>query len=328
MRVMLATICLNEMEWLPKLIEQHRDWPGLVGWCFVEGADPIYRRTNPETVSEKGLSVDGTTEFLEEFVRNEKHIDHVSHIQCMNVPENGDQGKCYLRNQYLEWIEDDEPFHKKETPDVIVTIDCDEFYTRDHQRRINEICEQQLLPKDSGYTAIMFKQRHIWRPPHTQNVENAWDKIVNRFEQSDQFNVVCDGRLPLLSQEVVGGYWDTPHTRVWKYLPGMRHSKNHNWPDLDGVYLTKSMLRCDLMSQADMPQCVHLGFASSVESRRAKHSYYVARGEGKEGGRMGQKRRMYVECREAYERWRPGDELPHGARVIGYDGPVPEVFLR
>ena len=35
MRIMLATMCLNEMQWLPFLFKQHKDWPGLVSWTFV-----------------------------------------------------------------------------------------------------------------------------------------------------------------------------------------------------------------------------------------------------------------------------------------------------
>ena len=37
--IALATLALNEMEWLPLLWEQHRAWPGMVRWVFVEAAD-------------------------------------------------------------------------------------------------------------------------------------------------------------------------------------------------------------------------------------------------------------------------------------------------
>ena len=75
-----------------------------------------------------------------------------------------------------------------------------------------------------------------------------------------------------------------------------------------------------------MPECIHLGYASSQENRRAKADYYKARGEGSEGGRIGRKRSMYVSCRDAHLGWKPGDTLPHGAQVLPYEGPVPEVF--
>jgi hypothetical protein len=63
------------------------------------------------------------------------------------------------------------------------------------------------------------------------------------------------------------------------------------------------------------PECVHLGFASGGKARAAKHRYYEARGESRT-------RAMYVECRRAWER----GQLPVGASVIPYTGPIPEVF--
>jgi len=51
MSVLIGTICLNEMQWLPMLYEQHRYWPDLEKWVFVEGADRVYQQTNPELVS-------------------------------------------------------------------------------------------------------------------------------------------------------------------------------------------------------------------------------------------------------------------------------------
>lgn len=303
MRVMLATICLNEMEWLPRLVEQHKDWPGLAGWCFVEGCDPVYAETNPSMVTEDGLSIDGTTEFLEGLDFRGVCVIHAGEVRQM-----GDQGKCQLRNQYLRAVDTS---LSKYAPDVIVQIDADEFYTREDQRRINELAMFYFYP-GSPVTSIMLRQRHIWRPP-------CWTHPQCRPERHEPEEV--------FSHEVVGGYWHVPHTRIWRYVPGMLHVCNHNWPEVNGQYLTANIARIDLdPSHAERPQCVHLGYASAGTSRTAKHSYYIARGEGAEGGRIGQKRSMYVECREAWERWSPGDELPHGARLIPYDGPIPEVF--
>lgn len=287
MRVMLATIALNEIEWLPKLVEQHKDWPGLCGWVFVEGADKRYAEVNPGMVTAEGLSVDGTTSFLSRTCSTENLI-HVRGGISSGFAR--DQNKIPLRNRYLEEAD-------RLRPDVIVQLDCDEFYTRKDQEAINLMCGIHL----QGYNAIMLKQRHIWRPPVLANPSN------------------------LLSQEVVGGYWQVPHTRIWRWIPGMRHRRNHNWPETEGGYLTRNMLRVDLM-RGDHPQCVHMGYASSIRSRSAKHSYYVARGEGQELGRVGRRRRMYLDCRSAWENWKPGETLPHGAEIIEYKGPVPEVF--
>ena len=69
--------------------------------------------------------------------------------------------------------------------------------------------------------------------------------------------------------------------------------------------------------------CFHMGYASSKESRRAKIAYYEHRGEGKT-----EDRQKYVDCRRAFDTYQFGDwQLPHGAKVINYKGPGPEVFL-
>lgn len=321
MRVMLATIALNEEEWLPRLYEQHKDWPGLVAWCFVEGADPIFRETNPDMVGPTGLSIDNTSNLIRQFSKGGIAYG----IHAHNVPRSDfgrDQNKCYLRNLYLK----DADIIR---PDIIITIDCDEFYTRDDQRRINDLAAAHLTGK-YNYHAIMLKQRHIWRPEQTVRYMCAatMTPTDDEFEGQLAKGFRTEGRMvespALFSQEVVGGYWATPHTRVWRYVPGIRHIRNHNWPEFEGEYLTKSMLRCDLMQ--GMPECIHMGFASSSKSRAAKASYYRARGEGSEGGRLGKKRTMYAECRDAHLNYRDGDTLPHGARVIPYTGCVPECF--
>lgn len=331
MRVMLATICLNEMEWLPKLVEQHRDWPGLVNWTFVEGCDPEYARANPDFVDRFGLSKDGATDFLLSnccgTANKMYHVPQGNSTGGDVYP--ADQYKCLLRNQYLNHVE-----HFK--PDFIVQLDADEFYTKEDQQRINDLAMFYFYP-GSPITSIMLRQRHIWRPPSICPRCEGTGSILSPIPQCEPSRSYhhdcpdCDGSdigyTPLFSQEVIGGYWQVPHTRIWKYIPGMRHVRNHNWPEVDGRYLTSGMARIDLdPPHVPRPQCVHLGYASSSRNRKAKADYYLARGEGSEGGRVGRKRSMYVDCRDAHLNWKPGDVLPHGARVLPYDGPVPEVF--
>jgi hypothetical protein len=318
MRVMLATICLNEMEWLPRLYEQHKDWPGLAGWVFVEGSDPVYQKTNPDRVSRLGLSVDGTTEYLESIRVPDSKLFI---FQYGSTPLAGDQGKCYLRNKYLSSAD-------ILKPDIIVQLDADEFYTKQDQERINRLAAAHLVEGDHC-RSLRFLQRHIWRPPSVEvkyTVSAAVRNPIGMTVEQIMGHAKTTETPHLFSQEVVGGYWSVPHTRVWKYLPGMHHIRNHNWPEVSGEFLTDRVMRGELMDQTSMPQCVHLGYASSPGCRKAKHEYYKARGEGSEGGRLGRKRTMYVECRESYENWRPGDKLPSGAEVIRYNGPIPEVF--
>lgn len=278
-RIMLATLTLNGMEWLSKLVEQHIGWPGLVRWCFVEAADAVYAATSQDMVADGG-SVDGTTRFL---LQLHEADARVAFRQCGLVSHaDPAQSKCLARNEYLEIAD-------KVEPDFIVVLDDDEFVPRLHQESMNRIMGRVNVQTQG----LCFRQRHMWRPTSVTN-------------------------QPLFSQEVVGGYWSIPHCRVWRWVKGMRHVDDHNTPEADGRKLR--IRRYD--QHPDNPYLCHLGFASSLKGRKAKHAYYVARGEGKTDGRQ-----VSVDCRAAWETWKPGDQLPHGGRVVGYDGDVPEIFL-
>lgn len=282
-RIALATLALNEIEWLEALWRQHKDWPGLIpgAWAFVEAADVAYADANPDAVSPDGLSVDGTTEWLE-------GQDGILYEPMGFVGDGSAQGKCAARARYLEMLE-------PVAPDWVIVLDADEFVTHEDQRRIVEHLEH-MAQHGRAKQAITYRQRHVWRPA----------SIAGE---------------PLMGLEVVGGYWKVPHTRIWPWSPGITYKQNHNWPELPtGEFLNRRALRLEGPGQ---PECVHMGFAASLQDRQRKSLYYQNRGEGARDGRS-----MYVECRAAWEDWKPGDDLPHGARVIAYEnGPVPECFL-
>lgn len=239
MHVMLATLCLNEMEWLPRLYEQHRHWPGKILWCFVEGADREYAAANPAMVSEEGLSVDGTSEFLQSLAEQDQRVVYVRH--GFGQDQDKAQGKCPLRNRYLEVADG-------LRPELVVVLDADEFYPHTAQFEVNRLW--QAAPR--RVTAMCLRQRHLWRPP----------SVADR---------------PLFESEVRGGFWAIPHCRLWRWAAGMRYVTNHNTPELAGRKLDGVMVRHDLNSCT--PECVHLGYASAGPTRAAKSRYYEHRGE-------------------------------------------------
>lgn len=241
--VLLATLCLNEMEWLPKLYEQHRDWPGLVRWVFVEAADTEYRRANPDMVDDRGLSVDGTTEFLADLHQRDNRVTHVPHGFSGN-PDPA-KGKCEARQRYLDVADSLGP-----PPSYLVTLDADEFYTHEHQRLIP-------LFMDSFPEAVsfVFHRREVWRPPSLSHT-------------------------PLMAHEVVGGFWGIPCCHWWRYVPGMHYGDCHNTPTgPDGRPMNDRPVF--LNDRPDAPQMVHLGFAAGERTRLAKNRYYAGRGEGR-----------------------------------------------
>lgn len=285
MRLCIGTLILNEMEWLPKLLKQHLDWEGLVHWVFVEAADSVYAQANPERVSPQGLSVDGTTEALEHVAYD--HPDKVTHIR-FGFTESSDpaQGKCKARSAYLTEFE-------KYRPDYFLVLDADEFYTKTGQNQLNRWMMQKL---HSG-TGFVFRHREIWYPPYLR-----------------------EAQAPLFDKEVVGGFWDIPYCRVWKWMEGLSYASNHNTPSMSsGQLLDYRLKRCENTPHA--PYMIHMGFASSLVSRTAKNRYYETRGEA-----VDPKRSWYCASRTAFESWNPNTILPRGARVIPYSGNIPECF--
>lgn len=281
--IVIGTLCLNEMQWLPKLYEQHKNWVGMVKWVFVEAADRSYANANPSLVTDRGLSVDGTTEFLQQLAKDDPRVVHVP----FGFADHADPSLCKItaRNRYWEIAAE---YH----PEFVVSVDTDEFYTHDHQRLIVEVMRSQAA---KGWRGFTFPRREIWRPPSV----------------ADQ---------PLMSLEVVGGFWGIPCCHWWRWEPGAGHRDCHNTPqDGKGRYLNDDLVQ--LHKIPGMPEMIHFGFAANEQSRLAKNLYYERRGESSDPQRL-----WYTQSRAAWQSWKLGDPLPRGARVVPYTGPVPECF--
>ncbi len=292
--IMLATLCLNEMQWLDKLWKQHKEWEGanIVEWVFVEAADRVYAETNPHLVNDKGLSIDGTTEYLRELEQKEKgFVTHIRHGFTSHTDKA--QGKCEARNRYLEVADCCRP-------DYIVILDADEFWPKK--------CQAALPPwinTDDSRWGFSTPHREIWHPPSVD-------------------------KEPLFKYEVRGGFWDMLYCRVWKWIEGMRYSRNHNTPCTQGGYLLdhrmrdyrKSLYIKNTTNQLFIPYFVHMGFASNPEMRQAKNRYYRDRGEEQD-----KRRKWYCDSRDCFNTWNPGDILPKDASVVPYTGIIPEAFI-
>jgi len=284
-RVMLATLCLNEMEFLRVLVEQHRDWPGLSRWIFVEACDGAYGSANPDMVTNAGLSVDGTSEFLADLAAKDSRVTYIpyGYSHSFAFPGEPEKGKCGARQAYLDVAE-------TIRPDYVISIDADEFYTRDHQHRIIEVMDAHR-----DYDSFIFNRREIWRPP------------------------LCS-EMALFSYEVVGGFWSIPCCHWWRWQPGMHHRTCHNTPHTaDGKPMNDRIF--DAREHPGMPEMIHMGFAASARTRLAKNNYYAQRGESADP-----KRRWYVESRAAWARWHAGKTLPRDAKVLPFVGDIPECF--
>lgn len=244
--LMLATLCLNEMEHLPKLYDQHKDWPGLKNWTFVEAADKVYAETNPALVNSLGLSIDGTGEFLQQLAAKDSRVTYVPFGFSSHVDPA--QGKIAARQQYLT-------LSNKVQPDFLIVLDADEFFCLDDQTELLK----RMDGSDLSYTGFQVLYRDIWRPA----------SIIDQ---------------PLFQYEVVGGYWDVRHCHCWRWKPNLQYTTHTSLSGTDGKPLTKKMAL--LYVDPIAPQCIHLGFACNAKMRKAKNDYYIARGEGRNDRRQ------------------------------------------
>lgn len=193
MKVALCTLCLNESEFLAKSHEQHRNWPGLVAWIFVEAADPKYAEANPAMVSPEGLSVDQTCPIITSMANADPRVRLIRHGWMTDG--NVAQAKTRGRDRYLDVLEAIEP-------DYFVVLDADEFYSYDDQIKISELIERDVAHR---YLSWRLMQRHIWRPHSIR-------------------------KAPRFELEVKGGYWHIKHVRIFRWQTGIRYRTDHNWP--------------------------------------------------------------------------------------------------
>lgn len=257
MRLVLCTLCLNEMEWLPKLYEQHRCWPGLLRWIFVEAADVIYAQTNPSLVSDKGLSVDGTSDFLRDLARQDGRVEYIP----FGFSRHEDPALCKVpaRQAYLDAVE---PYH----PDFLVILDTDEFYTYAGQEKINETFRGTGLDKH----CYCFQFTHIWHP-------------------------ACLASEPLFQYEVCGGFWGMRHMKGIRWTHRLRYTNNHQRPEAHqgwGKLVFFEQPHCFHMAFASNLQtrvAKHAYYATRGEAVDHRRCRYVASRKCFEDWRPGQR---------------------------------------
>ncbi len=201
MSVLIGTLCLNEMQWLPALYEQHKNWPGMKRWIFVESADIAYARANPDMVSETGLSIDGTTEFLMEVSQRDARVTYLPY--GFSDHKDPSQGKCAARQEYMKHA----GYVK---PEYILALDADEFFMLEDQFKIDAIM------KTNTKDGVLINYHNLWRPFSIKD-ENPF------------------------TWEIVGKFWCIGVCKLWKWYPGLCYNGNHNAPYHDGVYSNRKM---------------------------------------------------------------------------------------
>ena len=174
MNISIGMIALNEAEFIEKNLTQHYEWNGgnVHQIIVVEGAVKEYPKKN---ITKNGLSTDGTGEIIRNFMKY-NDPEHKIYYVCGKWKDKTEQ-----RNQYINLID-------KKT-DVLIVIDCDEFYPKSQQKLISNAIE-------------MFPQKDSFEVP-----------IVNLWHRQDL--------------QVQGSYWNVPHLKVYRWYEGSCYGEHH-----------------------------------------------------------------------------------------------------
>jgi hypothetical protein len=128
-------------------------------------------------------------------------------------------------------------------------------------------------------------------------------------------------------QVIVGGYYDVPHDRAYRWFKGCRYFDNHNHPCLPTSEQPLNRCRHELWNRQfrfedetgavahPEPAWLHMGFCKAPEHVADKNAYYLNRGEAT----------TRPETTESRAAWF-AETLPRMCRVLPWVGKLPEVF--
>lgn len=170
--------------------------------------------------------------------------------------------------------------------DYLVVVDADEFYKHE------DLSEALYCFNDESVYSVTLPQVHFWKNT---------------------------------SQFITGEYYDISHTRIYRYIPGAKYIKNHNFPEVNGTYIhgrgnkkyqrTVKNLPNGVFTYEE-PRCYHMGFAKDFDDMRDKSDYYINRGEDVTRVTTTQSRAAWFD-----------DNLPDKCRVRRWGGYLPEVLV-
>lgn len=179
-------------------------------------------------------------------------------------------------------------YMKRCSSTYLLVLDADEFY-------LPEVIDRTLLRFDDlSIHSITLPQVHFWKD---------------------------------LTSFITGEYYDISHTRFFRFIPGSRYERNHNFPEVNGEFLHKiknhkvhrkivEMKNCPGSYQYADDCCYHLGFAKDFDDMRDKSDYYINRGEDK----------TRVTTTASRAAWFSND-LTDNLKVRNWGGVIPSVLL-
>jgi glycosyltransferase involved in cell wall biosynthesis len=203
----------------------------------------------------------------------------------------------YVSGTFADKVAQRNEYAKRVTGTHVLVLDADEFYTN---HSLDLLAEDLQAHPDTELFTFNFSANLS---------ERTYYHLWYSFKQ-----------------HVIGGYWNIPHNRIYKWASGTKYTgEDHNHPTkVDGTKLQHQFVK----AVSTKAICIHTGFVKSVTNQKDKNDFYVNRGEGKEKDpKIRARRQMYVDCRRAYETWKPGVTLPHDAQVLSFNLALPESLL-
>jgi len=154
--IIAAYKCINEIEWLKCSIDSIYNFVDRI--VIVEGCDSFMKQAIGERVTKEGLSVDGTTELIENYPDVDKKIKHIK----LGFVE-GDESDLW--NAYL-----------KECPvgSWCWSIDGDEIYPESQAQRMVD------LMNSGKYSVIKINLHNLWKTTDQRIVGGGWNTVHER----------------------------------------------------------------------------------------------------------------------------------------------------
>lgn len=252
MRWVVCMIALNEVNYLWYSISSVYAFAHKI--VIVEGSTTATpsQMVNPEN----GLSVDGTTQLIQEIGTNYDPDGKILYYQAGQVNDKRD-----LRNFYLLIIDQ---YLSKQT-DWILVLDADELYQYDElmqlDKYLNQVGNQELV-------YVFNPELRFWGDFNTIRIinEEEWLKRCNPYYKDRAGKLLGDG--------------GPTNERIFKYQCNMRYITSHcNVCDPQGIMIYNSGTYEPYRQVLDFPRRFHYGWLHPPSRLTAKLGFYKNRGD-------------------------------------------------
>ena len=251
----VGTIFFNEKDFIIPSIKSVYDFADKI--ILVEGKDKVF-----ESSHINGLSSDGSTELVKEFIEKEDK-DH----KIVYIPLGLVNSKKELRQAYLDYAQ-----KNYDENAWILVLDADEGY---HEKTLKLL--DRYVDGDQNLQIILNDQFWFWSPAQVackNSIEIEYPEVaVPGFTMKSTDKYCCDRSVQLAYH----GYFDE---RIFRNLEGLSYNKSHtNVCDSSGEFLysqDKYRENRNFITNS-WANRFHYGYLKSERETESKLKYYLSR---------------------------------------------------